>query len=180
VLELLQAAERGGFGFIRASATVRLVCAGWRAVHDALVKRLVLRRATTDEAMGMLVLRFPAVASVDRDEERPRRHVDVDGPGGARREQPPCPHVPRPEPVQADDGRGAAGSEPSVRSRFPNLYCIKVTAAGVQALRSTTAAPYSAHQVTALHSAVLTPSPHCAVHPCGGRGLCMRAHISAC
>jgi hypothetical protein len=34
-------------------------------VHDALVTWLVLRRETTDEAMGMLVLRFPAVASVE-------------------------------------------------------------------------------------------------------------------
>jgi hypothetical protein len=67
VLELLQAAgqQEGGFGFSQASATVRLVCAGWKAVHDAVVKRLVLRRATTDEAMGMLVLRFPAVASLE-------------------------------------------------------------------------------------------------------------------
>jgi hypothetical protein len=34
-------------------------------VHDALVMRLVPRRDTTDEAMGMLVLRFPAVASLE-------------------------------------------------------------------------------------------------------------------
>ena len=63
VLEMLQAAGRtepqtGGFGFSEASATVRLVSAGWKAVHDALVTRLVLRRQTTDEAMGMLVLRW--------------------------------------------------------------------------------------------------------------------------
>jgi hypothetical protein len=44
---------------------VRLVCAGWKAVHDVLVTRLVLRRQTTDEAMGMLVLRFPAVVSLE-------------------------------------------------------------------------------------------------------------------
>jgi hypothetical protein len=31
------------------------VCAGWKAVYDALVMRLVLRRQTTDEAVGMLV-----------------------------------------------------------------------------------------------------------------------------
>ena len=63
VLELLQVAgQAGGLGFSQV-ATVRLVCAGWKAVHDALVTRLVLRRQTTDEAMGMLVLRFPAVAS---------------------------------------------------------------------------------------------------------------------
>jgi hypothetical protein len=60
VLELLQAGGRGGLGFSRASATVRLVCAGWKAVHDTLVTRLVLRQQTTDEAVGMLVLRFSA------------------------------------------------------------------------------------------------------------------------
>ena len=66
VLELLQVAgQAGGLGFSQTSATVRLVCAAWKAVHDALVTRLVLRRQTTDEAMGMLVLRFPAVASLE-------------------------------------------------------------------------------------------------------------------
>ena len=66
VLELLQAAgQTGGLGFSQTSATVRLVCVGWKAVHGALVMRLVLRRETTDEAMGMLVLRFPAVASLE-------------------------------------------------------------------------------------------------------------------
>ena len=34
-------------------------------MHDALVMRLVLRPQTTDEAMGMLVRRFPAVASLE-------------------------------------------------------------------------------------------------------------------
>jgi hypothetical protein len=64
VLELLQA-EEGGLGFSKASATVRLVCAAWRAVYDTQVTRLVLRRETTDEAMGMLVRRFPAVVSLE-------------------------------------------------------------------------------------------------------------------
>jgi hypothetical protein len=41
---------------------VRLVSPGWKAVYDALVARLVLRRQTTDEAVGILVRRFPAVA----------------------------------------------------------------------------------------------------------------------
>jgi hypothetical protein len=63
VLELQ--AEEGGLGFSKASATVRLVCAAWKAVYDALVTRLVLRRETTDEAMGMLVRRFPAVVSLE-------------------------------------------------------------------------------------------------------------------
>jgi hypothetical protein len=70
VLQLLQAAGRsepqeGGFGFSQTTATVRLVCSGWKAVHDALVMRLVMSRQTTDEAVGMLVLRFPAVVSLE-------------------------------------------------------------------------------------------------------------------
>jgi hypothetical protein len=69
VLEMLQAAgwnepQTGGFGFSEASAAVRLVSAGWKAVHDALVTRLMLRWQTTDQAMGILVLRFPAVLSL--------------------------------------------------------------------------------------------------------------------
>ena len=60
VLELLEAAGRqqGGRGVSQTSATVRLGCAGWKAVHDALVTRLVLRGQTTDEAVSMLVRRF--------------------------------------------------------------------------------------------------------------------------
>jgi hypothetical protein len=55
--KVLEAAgwQEGGLGFSQASATVRLVCAGWKAVYDALVRRRVLRREITDEAMGMLV-----------------------------------------------------------------------------------------------------------------------------
>jgi hypothetical protein len=76
VLEMLQAAgctepQTGGFGFSEASAAVRLVSAGWKVVHDALVTRLVLRRQTTDEAVGILVRRFPAVVSLEfKGEER--------------------------------------------------------------------------------------------------------------
>jgi hypothetical protein len=70
VLEQLQAAghsEPQGplFGLSQATATVRLVCPGWKAVHDAMVKRLVLRLETTDEAMDMLAQRFPAVVSLE-------------------------------------------------------------------------------------------------------------------
>jgi hypothetical protein len=69
ILEALQATERTkpqeeGLGFSKASAVVRQVCAGWQAVHDALVTRLVFKRRMTDEAVGMLVRRFPAVVSV--------------------------------------------------------------------------------------------------------------------
>jgi hypothetical protein len=70
VLELLQAAgrnepQKGGIGFSQATATLRLVCAAWQAVHDALVMRLALRPHTTDQAMGMLVRRFPTVVSLE-------------------------------------------------------------------------------------------------------------------
>jgi F-box/leucine-rich repeat protein 14 len=44
---------------------LRLVCAAWQAVHDALVMRLALRPHTTDQAMGMLVRRFPTVVSLE-------------------------------------------------------------------------------------------------------------------
>jgi hypothetical protein len=65
VLARVLQAEEGGLGFTLASATVRLVRAGWKAVHDALVTRLVLRGQTTDEAVSMLVRWFPAVASLE-------------------------------------------------------------------------------------------------------------------
>ena len=71
VLAKVLQAEEGGLGFTQASATVRLVSAGWKAVHDALVTRLVLRGQTTDEAMGMLVLRFP-VASLELNDTQRR------------------------------------------------------------------------------------------------------------
>ena len=69
VLELLQAAghsePQGPFGLSEATATVRLVCSGWKALHDAMVMRLVLRLETTDEAMGRLVRSFPAVVALE-------------------------------------------------------------------------------------------------------------------
>jgi hypothetical protein len=70
VLEVLQPAgpskpQDGGLGFSQTLAAVRLVCAGWKKIHDAMVTRLVLRPQTTDEAVGMLALRFPAVVSLE-------------------------------------------------------------------------------------------------------------------
>ena len=59
------ATQAGGLDFSRASASVRLVCAQWQAVHDAMVIRLVLSPRATDEAVGMLVRRFPAVVSLE-------------------------------------------------------------------------------------------------------------------
>jgi hypothetical protein len=70
VLQALPAPSRwSAYGFrgwcgCTDSAAVRLVCSGWQAVHDAMVMRLVLHDPT-DEAMGMLVRRFPAVASLE-------------------------------------------------------------------------------------------------------------------
>jgi uncharacterized protein YceK len=139
--KVLEAAgwQEGGLGFSQASATARLVCAGWQAVYDALVRRLVLRRETTDEAMGMLVLRFPAVASLE---------VKGDTWG-----------------VLTDDGLRAVSSLPALTEldlSYSNVMdqallslrslrsltslkledgCETVTAAGMQALRSSTAAP---------------------------------------
>jgi hypothetical protein len=70
VLEALQPdgpskPEDGGLGFSQALAAVRLVCAAWKMVHDAMVTRLVLSRETTDEAVGTLVRRFPTVVSLE-------------------------------------------------------------------------------------------------------------------
>ena len=65
VLQCLLARWRaGGLGFYRATATMRLVCKGWRAGHDAVVRRLVLRLEASDEAVGRLVRRFPALVSL--------------------------------------------------------------------------------------------------------------------
>jgi hypothetical protein len=70
VLEALQPdgpskPQDGGLGFSQALAAVRLVCAAWKAAHDAMVTRLVLRPQTTDEAVGKLVRRFPTVVSLE-------------------------------------------------------------------------------------------------------------------
>jgi hypothetical protein len=120
VLEMMEAAgqsepQEGGLGFSRSSATVRLVCAAWKVVHDALVKRLVLSSWTNDEAMGMLVRRFPAVTSMQ---------IKWTGEWAAL----------------TDEGVRAVSNLPALT--FLDLrYWFKVTAAGVQALRNTTAAP---------------------------------------
>ena len=66
VLEALQPAgwrspQDGGWGSLRPSGVAVGVENMWRAVHDAVVTWLVLIRQTTDEAVGMLVRRFPMV-----------------------------------------------------------------------------------------------------------------------
>jgi hypothetical protein len=94
---------------LKATATVRLVCSGWKAVHDAVVMLLMLRPETTDEAVGMLARRFPAVVSVEYKS------------GGWR--------------VLTDQGLRAVSSLPSPTSL--NLTrCRKVTDAGLLAVSS--------------------------------------------
>jgi hypothetical protein len=56
--------QEHGVAFSAAAAPVRLVCAAWKAVHDMLVKQLVLRIDTTDQGMGLLVRAFPAATSL--------------------------------------------------------------------------------------------------------------------
>jgi hypothetical protein len=116
VLELLQAAGRsepqGPFGFSQATATVRLVCSGWKAVHDAMVMRLVLSRQTTDEAMGMLVRSFPAVVSLEMKS------------GGLG--------------VLTDEALRAVSSLPAITSLDLTL-CVKVKDDGIRAVSSCTA-----------------------------------------
>jgi hypothetical protein len=114
VLELLQAGGRGGLGFSQASATVRLVCAGWKAVYDALVTRLVLRQQTTDEAVGMLVLRFSAGCHWSTR----RRMARVDGRGAASsgEQQPARAHLSRPAQLLQGDGSWRAGAPQLNRS----------------------------------------------------------------
>jgi hypothetical protein len=104
VLELLEAAgwQQGGLGFSQTSATVRLVCAGWKAVHDALVRRLVLRRQTTDEAVGMMVRSFPAVVSL---EVKGDGWSVFFGRGAASSDQPACVDVSQPHLLCCGDGR---------------------------------------------------------------------------
>jgi hypothetical protein len=60
-----QCAPQDGGGGCKASATVRLVCTGWMSRHDALVMRLLPSQDATDEGAGVLVRRFPPVASLD-------------------------------------------------------------------------------------------------------------------
>jgi hypothetical protein len=124
VLEALQPdgpskPQDGGLGFSQALAPVRLVCAGGKAVYDVMVTRLLLRPQTTDEAVGMLVRRFPAVALLE---------VKLEG---------------RVAAALTDEGVRTVSSLPALTS-LDLRYC-NVTAAGVQALRSTTAAPIESY-----------------------------------
>jgi hypothetical protein len=156
VLELLEAAgwQQGGLGFSQTSATVRLVCAGWKAMHDALVTRLVLRWQTTNEVMRMLVRSFPAVVLL---KVKWGRSVLTDEALRAVSSLPAltslilfnCEKV-------TDVGVRVLSILPTLTTL--NLHdCPNVTAAGMQTLRNTTTAPslHITSQHGALHSAVL-------------------------
>jgi hypothetical protein len=139
VLELLQAAGRSepqdeGLGFFRATATMRLVCPAWKAVHDAMVKRLVLPRHTTDEAMGRLVRLFPAVVSL----EMKGYGVGV-LPDAGMRAVSSCTALTSLDlggcKLVTDDGVRAVSSLPALT--FLNLWsCRELTDKGVQAVSS--------------------------------------------
>jgi hypothetical protein len=119
VLEQLQAAGRsepqGPFGFSQATATVRLVCSGWKSVHDAMVKMLDLPLETTDEAMGMLARRFPAVVSL---KFKYKNGGPVYG-------------------VLTDEGMRAVSSLPALSS-LCLCWCDKVTNVGLRAVSNCT------------------------------------------
>jgi len=173
ILEAMQAAgqEEGepqeeGLGFSKATAVVREVCAGWQAVHDALVTRLVFKRRMNDEAVGMLVRRFPAVTSVEFEWVVYPSHEVTDA--GVKEM---CSLLPALTTLNLVDCREVTNEGVRAVSTVPALtylslaMCDKitnegvlalsslpalthldlrhcnVTAAGVQALRSTTAAP---------------------------------------
>jgi hypothetical protein len=172
VLEMLPAAEQsapqaGGWRGCKDSAAVRLVCAQWKAVHDAMVTRLVLRPATTDEAVGKLVRRFPTVVSLEVKGGGLQTAAALTDQGlravsslasltfldlswcqdltdkGVRAVS-SCTALKTLTLYECynvtDEGMRALSSLPALTSL--NLrWCDKVTAAGVQALRSTTAAP---------------------------------------
>jgi hypothetical protein len=114
VLEMLPAAEQrarhaGGWRGCKDSAAVRLVSKAAKYHHDALVTKLVLSRETTDEAVGMLARRFPAVVS-----------LEFKGGGWS---------------VLTDKGLRAVSSLPALT--FLDIsYCFKLTDKGLRAVSS--------------------------------------------
>ena len=172
VLEALQAAgrsepqEEGGLSFCETSAVVRLVCPGWQAVYDAMVRRLALRQETTDEAVGMLVRRFPAVTSVQFKSYGGITCAVTDVgvlavcnlPALTLLDLSFCRNItdvgvlavcglPALTALKLDNCHKITNEGVLTLSSLPALahlnlrLCFKVTAAGVQALRSTTASP---------------------------------------
>jgi hypothetical protein len=169
VLEALQPdgpskPQDGGLRFSQALAAVRMVCSGWQAVHDVMVTRLVLREQATDEAVGMLVRRFPAV-EVTGSAYEVAALTDTTGLRAVSictalktlnlwacikvtdegvRAVSSCTALTslnlRVCRLVTDEGMRALSSLPALTSLHLS-GCFNVTAAGVQALRSTTAAP---------------------------------------
>jgi hypothetical protein len=99
-------------------------CAGWKAIHDAMVTRLVLRHA--GEAI-------PGVA-VELKGEYPQGTRF--GQGAPSSEPHPCAHVSPPQWMLEGDGQGAASSGQPPRARLPRPQRLH-QGDGVQALRTT-------------------------------------------
>ena len=114
-----------------------VVCAGWKAVHDALVRRLVLRRQTTDEAMDMLVRCFPAVVSLEVKGDTWGVLTD-EGLRAASSLRAQTSLSLRCCSKLTDEGLRAVSSMPALSS-LDLRGCNKVTATGVQALSTTRA-----------------------------------------
>ena len=134
---LLQAAgQEGGLGFCQASATMRLVCAAWQAVHDALVMRLVLRRETTDKAMGMLVLRFPAIISLKIKVPRGKRAALTDEGMRAVSSLPALTSLDLTDCDKVSNAGMRAVSNCSALTSLDLTRCFKVTVEGMRAVSS--------------------------------------------
>jgi hypothetical protein len=101
------ATQAEGLGFSQASATVRLVCAQWQAVHDAMVKRLVVW-FPTDEAVGTGAT-VPG-GGVAGGQGHKLTAGGVDGQRAASSEQPCLADVPRPQRLPQRHRRGHASS----------------------------------------------------------------------
>ena len=145
---------------------MRLVCAQWQAVHDALVTRLVLSWVTTDEAVGKLVRRFPMVVSLEVKGTGAQtaaltdqglravsslasltfldltfcRNITDEG-VRAVSSLPALTFLDLAGSKVTDEGVRAVVSSCTALESLDLRCCYDVTAAGVQALRSTTAAP---------------------------------------
>jgi hypothetical protein len=129
-------ATQAGLDFSRASASVRLVCAQWQAVHDGLVTRLVLSHETTDEAMGMLVRRFPAVASLWVEGSRGRGSALTDEGVQAVSSLRALTSLDLTGCVKITDEGVRAVSSCSAISSLNLSYCYQVTAEGMRVVSS--------------------------------------------
>jgi hypothetical protein len=97
----LRTEDEGG---CKASATVRLVCSGWKCRHDALVMRLLLRQDATDEREGVLVRRGGGSLDLKCYRHLYCLNAVTDEGMQAVHEQPYCAHLPRALEVLQGDG----------------------------------------------------------------------------